>query len=494
MDNLVYRYDSGNKLTDVKDTGNKNYGFKDVSVPVNDYAYDKNGNMIRDVNKGISGITYNHLNLPREITIGTKKIAYTYDATGNKLEKKVYKYASIPSTTIYAGNYIYTKPPAARGKTTKTTLAFFNHAEGYVTPSNTGKFDYIYQYKDHLGNVRLSYADTDNSGSINPNTEIIEESNYYPFGLKHKGYNNVTSSNGNSVANKFKYNGKELNEELGLDWYDYGARNYDAALGRWHSKDNKAEFYFANSPYVYALNTPINAIDPDGNLVIFINGLGGGGANYWRNYDTTKDNWLSQPNKVAFDLRVSDHFNDHKRRYYDGSPGSLFHNISASNRYKDGYAKGKAEAASIIESLARDPQGNIIETIKIVTHSMGGVYGKGFVKALKKYIKNHKDPRVRKALISVVADFDPFQAGSKYGKADSDIFTQQFIHEGFWDFLGFGGLANQEEEGADDKQNDEKKSSHFIETFVGDISQLQEGTYEWDKDKEQWICTSCKKD
>ena len=287
---------------------------------------------------------------------------------------------------------------------------------------------------------------------------------------------------------------KEENNELGLEWLDFGARNYDAALGRWHSTDNKAEFYFANSPYVYALNTPTNAIDPDGNLVIFINGLGGGGANYWRNYDTTKDNWLSQPNKVAFDLRVSDHFNDHKRRYYDGSPGSLFHNISASNRYSDRYAKGKAEAVSIIESLARDPQGNITETIKIVTHSMGEVYGKGFVKALKNYIKNHKDPRVRKALISVVADFDPFQAGSKYGRADSDIFTQQFIHEGFWDFLGFGGLANQEEEGADDKQNDEKKSSHFIDTFVGDISQLQEGTYEWYKDKEEWVCTSCKKD
>lgn len=291
---------------------------------------------------------------------------------------------------------------------------------------------------------------------------------------------------------KYKFGQKEYQDELGLNWYDYGARMYMPDIGRWGATDNKAEFYFATSPYVYALNTPTNAIDPDGNLVIFINGLGGGGKNYWRNYDTTKDNWLSQPNKVAFDLRVSDHLKDHNRMYIDGSPGNLTHNISSKSRYNDGYQAGKDQAAAIIGSLARDPQGNITETIKIITHSMGGVYGKGFVKALKEYIKNSKDPQVRKALITLVADFDPFQAGSKYGKADPNTYTQQFIHEGWADIMGFGGLANQEEEGADEIINNKKKSSHFIETFVDNISNLQEGTYTWDNDKEEWICTTCK--
>jgi RHS repeat-associated protein len=88
--------------------------------------------------------------------------------------------------------------------------------------------------------------------------------NFYPFGLKHKGYNNVVSSNGNSVAQKFGFGGKELNEELGLEWMDFGARNYDASLGRWMNLDPLAEQMRRHSPYNYAFDNPIYFIDPDG--------------------------------------------------------------------------------------------------------------------------------------------------------------------------------------------------------------------------------------
>ena len=123
-----------------------------------------------------------------------------------------------------------------------------------------------------MGNVRLSYADSNNDGKItvssNPNeTEIIAESNYYPFGLKHKGYNNVVSSNGNPTAEKFGFGGKELSEELGLEWHDFGARNYDASLGRWMNLDPLAEKYYNLSLYNYVANNPIRFIDPDGKQI-----------------------------------------------------------------------------------------------------------------------------------------------------------------------------------------------------------------------------------
>jgi RHS repeat-associated protein len=142
-------------------------------------------------------------------------------------------------------------------------LQFIPHAEGYVTPEVNG-FKYVYQYKDHLGNIRLSYSDSDNNGTI-AQSEIIEENNYYPFGLEHKGYNNVINGAEN---NYMTYNGKEFDESLSLNWHDFGFRNYDASLGRWMNIDNLSEDYYNYSPYVYTANNPIYYTDPDGQRII----------------------------------------------------------------------------------------------------------------------------------------------------------------------------------------------------------------------------------
>ncbi|MFG4002093.1 RHS repeat-associated core domain-containing protein [Flavobacterium aquidurense] len=115
----------------------------------------------------------------------------------------------------------------------------------------SGAYRYIYQYKDHLGNVRLSYDKI---------LAIKEASNFYPFGLKQEGYNTIKTG----VENKYKYNGKELQDELGLNFYDYRARNYDPALGRWMNIDPLAEMSRRFSPFAYALNNPVYFIDPDG--------------------------------------------------------------------------------------------------------------------------------------------------------------------------------------------------------------------------------------
>ncbi len=256
MDNLIYTYQANsNKLIKVLDNSNSIYGFKDGINTGDDYTYDVNGNMLTDANKGIStNIAYNHLNLPTQVVLGGGNISYIYDATGVKLKKIV----STGATTEYAGNHVYENG----------SLKFFNHPEGYfdvTNPPTSGELegDYVYQYKDHLGNIRLSYSDTDGNGSITAATEILEENNYYPFGLKHKGYNDGGTAFAN-IALKKTYNGKEFQDELGLDWHDYGARNYDASLGRWMNIDPLAEKYESQSPYTYAANNPAVFVDYDG--------------------------------------------------------------------------------------------------------------------------------------------------------------------------------------------------------------------------------------
>ncbi|WP_264536422.1 DUF6443 domain-containing protein [Flavobacterium sp. N1736] len=238
MDNLVYTYDGGNKLQIVSDSANDTYGFKDDFIgtgadTTTDYTYDGNGNMKTDTNKGITNITYNYLNLPTQVTIAGQNINYEYDATGVKQQK-----TANGIVTDYAGGFIYEG----------NQLKFFSQPEGYVA-YNSGTFDYIYQYKDHLGNVRLSY---------DKNLAIQEENNYYPFGLKQKGYNNVNSiTTGNSTAQRYKFQSEELQDELGLNTYAYGWRDYDPAIGRFNKIDRYTENYADVSPYSYITNNPV---------------------------------------------------------------------------------------------------------------------------------------------------------------------------------------------------------------------------------------------
>jgi RHS repeat-associated protein len=266
MDNLSYTYDSGNKLTKVDDASGRGEGFKDVSGT--DYTYDANGNMKTDGNKGITNILYNHLNLPTQVQFAGQysSIYYVYDATGVKLEKKVSGMSITQTITEYAGNYVYEKVGSG-----SNDLQFFNMSEGYVKKDN-GDFGYVYQYKDHLGNVRISYSDNSGNGVIEiaantggNYTEIIEESNYYPFGLKHEGYNDVTTSNGNALGQKNKmFQGQMLDDELDLNWYGFKYRNYDPSLARFHNIDPLAEDYVYNGTYNFSENRVIDAVELEG--------------------------------------------------------------------------------------------------------------------------------------------------------------------------------------------------------------------------------------
>ncbi len=274
IDFLTYSY-NGNRLMKVLDSTNSPQGFDDDSILgaidlTDDYSYDINGNMTKDENKGITAITYNHLNLPTFINFGLNKIEYQYNAAGQKLQKKVTEYGftgSTITTTEYLNGFQYRN----------NVLLFFPHAEGYVNNtvvSGVNKYNYVYNYTDHLGNIRMSYAFDTPSTSL----KILEENHYYPFGLKQTNYNVDrrifveisatvtlrTTTPTDITPYEYKYNGKEYQDELSLNLYDYGARNYDPAIGRWMNIDPLAEMSRRFSPYTYALNNPVYFIDVDG--------------------------------------------------------------------------------------------------------------------------------------------------------------------------------------------------------------------------------------
>jgi RHS repeat-associated protein len=140
-------------------------------------------------------------------------------------------------------------------------------------------FTYVYNYTDHLRNIRLSYAQDPDTQQL----KIVEQNHYYPFGLRHTNYSGgkmqvvkeqelkrMAPTPEELLSYKYKYNGKEWQDELGLNMYDYGARNYAPDAPRFWQIDPKAEKYYSISPTVYVADNPVNAIDPTGEEIIFI--------------------------------------------------------------------------------------------------------------------------------------------------------------------------------------------------------------------------------
>lgn len=247
IDDLIYNYENNNQSNRLASitlpTGvvNNSSGYNALGKVI---SYDNNGRMISQLDKGINKIIYNYLDLPNNVTKGTGALSqiinYTYRADGAKIKKNISGGGMTGiSQTDYLDGFQYQDG----------VLQFVSSAEGYF---DFTKNKYIYNYTDHLGNVRLSYT---NNGA---RAEAIEENNYYPFGLKHERYNNI----GGNQAYQYKYNDKELQSETGM--YDYGARFYMPDLGRWGVIDPLSELQFAQSPYSYVYGNPIRFNDPTG--------------------------------------------------------------------------------------------------------------------------------------------------------------------------------------------------------------------------------------
>ncbi len=267
IDDLIIKH-TGNQLLNVKDaiktiSDNSLTDFKENNLHQEiEYAYNANGAMVMDLNKGITNISYNHLNLPKELFIENVSVkaknTYLYNASGNKLRvthqlDPLYKENPVSGVagaggnesevyiTDYIGNFIYED-----GILDKILLE-----NGYI---DDGKY-YIY-VRDHLGNNRL-VADADG--------KVIQDTHYYPFGMS------FAESTGQEKQ-PYKYNNKEFDSMAELNWYDYVARMLTMDIPGFTTLDPKSEEYFSWSPYAYAANNPLKYIDPDGREII--NALG----------------------------------------------------------------------------------------------------------------------------------------------------------------------------------------------------------------------------
>lgn len=290
IDDLVYNYENNNysnrlsKITLPAGELNNSFGYDALQ---NVFSYDANGNLNKHLDRKISDIFYNYLNLPYQITQTGGNTNYVYRADGLKVKKT---YGN--KITDYLDGFQYETVGSA------TTLQFLPTAEGYYDFANAR---YTYNYTDHIGNVRVSYADSNKDGSIDPSTEIIEESNYYPFGLKHTGYNTLAGN----PAYKLGYNGKEFQTETQM--YDYGARFYMPDIGRWGVVDPLAEKMRRYSTYNYAFDNPVKFVDPDGkmpsifsNIWESIKSTTKSAGKIWREYEPADIN----VNNIGFELGI----------------------------------------------------------------------------------------------------------------------------------------------------------------------------------------------
>ena len=297
---------------------------------------------------------------------------------------------------------------------------------------------------------------------------IQQNTNYYPYG-------GMTYISTNQGEQQFKYNGKEYDPMHGLNEYDYGARHYDPAIGKFTTIDPLCEKYYHISPYAYCGGNPVNAVDVDGNLIVFINGwnYGNRGKMYWE----------------GFDKMVMNHFHDNHAKYYDGSIGGIFnwlstthgqfitkdsHNINPEVRYNSGYKQGTKDVENIIKSLKRNKDGVITETMRLVTHSMGAAYGKGYSTAIMDYVAKH--PKETQGFKLIEYDFAPYQPESQ--RAVKGVITYQYAHSDdlFRCYKHIPGAKMM-------KTNQE--GGHLLKGFLNYISELPTGEDNIRKNKEK---------
>lgn len=360
-DSLAYSY-TGNQLTSLSGTTTGNY------------TYDANGNMTYDGANDLN-ISYNQLNLTEKIERNGEILAkYSYLSDGTKLSAT----DADGNGLYYLGSLVYRKQD---GLISLESAAF---SGGRFVATAAG-IETRYHLTDHLGSVRTI---------VNGDGETIEHNDFYPFGMR---WNDPASQ---FSDNRYRYNGKEEQTFLNVPYTDYGARLYDPRFRlSWGGVDPLAVRYNQTTPYGYCVNNPVNAIDTDGRLIVFV-----GGFEFQRSVTTVgalaattlldgvqknslllsalgslPDRNFSSEDTYGWgdvDNLYMNTFNDNNVLYTQGRT-TLY--SEASQRYAKGIEAGRRLAAKIASgeiSLTDD------ETIKLVGHSQGAAYAAGLAQGL----------------------------------------------------------------------------------------------------------------
>ena len=388
-------------------------------------TYDERGNMTQNVEAGLQ-MSYNLCNLPKQITAANgTSVKYSYFADGTKFK-----------AVNAAGNgFAYTgslRWSVQNGVLTPESVAITGGRALYNDVEEPWSVNYY--ITDHLGSVR---AVTDAEG------EVLDTYDYMPYGSE------FTTDTDNITD--YRFTGKEKQTAFGnSNIYDSFAR-FQNTYGRFMSIDPKAESFYHISPYTYCAGDPVNLVDPDGEIIIFINGFTPikreqGRRAYWQDEHRGR--------KVDFVTAIQRHLHDDQALFVHSE--NIF---NVNKRIKHGKYKARQDYNKIMSLISEN--GEIKEDIKIVTHSMGAAYGKGYVKELSRLLlKNGYDD----SIISLVVDFDPFQAKSL--KASPNITTVQFTHKGI--------IAEQKQHGILDTNyhEDPNDDRHSIISFIDEIKKI----------------------
>ena len=284
VDNLSMTYD-GNMLASVSDsapapsvTGSAD--FRDGVSEAVEYTYDRNGNMTSDLNRRISSVSYNRQNRPARIKHSGGTETFTYLPDGTKRERTALGKDWSLSRTEYRGNLV------CADDSLKYILF-----DGSLIAMDRAEPEYLFFLRDHLGSTRVV---------ARSNGKAVQVNHYYPYGMAYASgrmsgnaeAHPVTGEGGNVIdgdleigggtggmelarpgaSQPYRFLGNELYTSNSLGLYDFSARMYDPALGRFLSVDPMAETCLNMTPFAYCGNNPIIRVDPEGEIWHIVGG------------------------------------------------------------------------------------------------------------------------------------------------------------------------------------------------------------------------------